>query len=57
MRKAHIRPIYPRRHLTKLKDNQYIHPYLLRDLKVNQPNQVWEIDITYISYNHSLDWA
>ena len=48
MRKAQIRPIYPRRHLTKLKDNQYIYPYLLRDINIDKPNQVWEIDITYI---------
>lgn len=48
MRKAQIRPIYPRRHLTKLKENKYVYPYLLRDLRVDKPNQVWEIDITYI---------
>ena len=38
MRKAQIHPIYPRRHLTKLKDNQYIYPYLLRDLTIDRPN-------------------
>jgi putative transposase len=27
---------------------KYIHPYLLRNLKVERPNQVWAIDITYI---------
>jgi len=48
MRKAQIRPVYPRRHLSKLKDNQYIYPYLLRDIVIGKPNQVWEIDITYI---------
>jgi len=48
MKKAHIRPIYPRRHLTKLRDNEYIYPYLLRDVTIEPPNQVWEIDITYI---------
>lgn len=48
MRKANIRPIYPRRHLTVLGEKKYIHPYLLNNLKIERPNQVWEIDITYI---------
>lgn len=48
MRKACIRPIYPRRHLTVLKEKKYVHPYLLRNLEVVRPNQVWEIDITYV---------
>ena len=48
MRLANIKPIYPRRHLTEWKKNEYIHPYLLRDLDITHRNQVWEIDITYI---------
>lgn len=48
MRKANIRPIYPRRHLTVLGEKKYVHPYLLKDLEINRANQVWEIDITYI---------
>lgn len=48
MRKANIRPIYPRRHLTVLGEKKYVHPYLLKDLKIERANQVWEIDITYI---------
>jgi putative transposase len=48
MRKACIRAIYPRRHLTAMGQNEYIHPYLLRDLEIERPNQVWAIDITYI---------
>ncbi len=48
MRKACIRPIYPRRHLTVLGKKEYVFPYLLNDLNIERPNQVWQIDITYI---------
>ena len=48
MRKACIRAIYPRRQLTVLGQAKYVHPYLLRDLKINRPGQVWAIDITYV---------
>ena len=40
--------IYPKRNLSKLGLKKYIHPYLLKGLDVNRPNQVWAIDITYI---------
>jgi len=43
-----INVIYPRRNLSKLGHAKYIRPYLLRGLKIVRPNQVWEIDITYI---------
>lgn len=48
MRRANIRPIYPRRHLTQWKNNEYVYPYLLKGLKIERCNQVWEIDITYV---------
>lgn len=43
-----INAIYPRRNLSKLGHAKYIRPYLLRGLSIIRPNQVWEIDITYI---------
>jgi putative transposase len=43
-----IAGICPKRNLSKanLADKKY--PYLLKDLKIVNPNQVWGIDITYI---------
>lgn len=40
--------IYPKRNLSKLGLKKYVHPYLLKGLEINRPNQVWAIDITYI---------
>lgn len=48
LRKMGIEAIYPKRNLSRLGKAKYIHPYLLRHLKIGQPNQVWAIDITYI---------
>lgn len=48
LRKMGIEPIYPKRNLSKLGKARYIHKYLLRDLVIDHPNQVWAIDITYI---------
>ena len=41
-------PIYNKRNLSRLGLAKYIHPYLLRHMKIERPNQVWAIDITYI---------
>ena len=48
MKVACIKAIYPRRYLTVRGKVKYMYPYLLRDLDICRPNQVWEIDITYI---------
>ena len=48
MRKMGMMAIYPKKQLTALGKAKYIHPYLLRNLKVKHVNQVWQIDITYI---------
>ncbi len=40
--------IYPKRNLSKLGLAKYIRPYLLKGLKIERPNQVWAIDLTYM---------
>lgn len=46
--------IYPKRNLCKLGLKKYIHPYLLKGLDIDRPNQVWAIDVTYFSMNGFL---
>lgn len=48
MRKMCLIPIYPKRNLSKLGHATYVRPYLLRNLVIKRPNQVWAIDVTYI---------
>lgn len=48
LRKMAIEPIYPKRNLSRLGKAKYIHPYLLRGLEINRPNQAWAMDISYI---------
>lgn len=52
LRKMGIMAIYPKRNLSKLGEAKYIFPYLLRGMDITSPNQVWEIDITYIKMKH-----
>jgi len=43
-----ISPVYPKPNLSKPKQGHKIYPYLLRDLPIVSPDQVWSTDITYI---------
>ena len=52
LRKMGVEPIYPKRNLSRLGQEKYVHPYLLRGTSITRPNQVWAIDITYIPMKH-----
>ena len=43
-----LRAIMPGKHTSRRNKAHKIYPYLLRDLEIQRPNQVWAIDITYI---------
>jgi len=63
MRQMGIEGIVPRRRTTTPHPGHKKYPYLLRDLKVLRPDQVWCSDITYIPMQHGflylvavMDW-
>jgi len=43
-----LRAIFPGLNLSQRAQQHAIYPYLLRGLKIERPNQVWGVDITYI---------
>jgi putative transposase len=48
MRTMGLEAIYPRPNTTRRNLEHRIYPYLLRDVAILRPNQVWSTDITYI---------
>ena len=47
MQRIRMKTIYGRPRTTVCNPAQYRFPSLLRDLKINRPNQVWALDISY----------
>jgi putative transposase len=63
MRLMGLEALYPRRNLSKACPEHKKYPYLLRDLVIGYPDQVWAADITYIRMRHGfiylvavMDW-
>ena len=48
MRQMGITALYPKNNTSRPGKGHKIYPYLLKGLAINQPNQVWATDITYI---------
>jgi len=63
MRVMGIEAIYPKRRTTWPGAGHKIYPYLLRNVAVTRPDQVWASDITYVPLRHGflylvavMDW-
>jgi len=63
MRTLGLQGITPKKRLSNAYKGHKIYPYILRGVKINEPNHVWSSDITYIRMNKGflyltavIDW-
>ncbi len=63
LRRMGLEAIYPKPKTSIPNKQHKIYPYLLKDVKITRPNQVWSTDITYIKLNEGfvylvaiIDW-
>ena len=63
LRQMGLEAIFPKPNLSKPNKAHEIYPYLLKDVDIIRPNQVWSADITYIRLAHGfaylvaiIDW-
>jgi len=64
MRRMGIEALYRKKNTSKPHPEHVIYPYLLRNVAIERPNQVWALDITYIPmrrgfvyFSAVMDWA
>ena len=54
MRLMNLQAIYPKKRLSIPNKDHQVYPYLLKNLNVTKPDQVWTSDITYIKLPHGF---
>ena len=54
MRLMGIEAIYQRPRTTRAASGHKIYPYLLRNVPITRPDQVWSTDITYVPMYHGF---
>jgi putative transposase len=54
MRQMGLQALYPRRRTSQPGKGHKIYPYLLRDLVINHPNQVWVSGVNYLGRSATI---
>jgi putative transposase len=64
MRRMGIEALYRKKSTSRREPGHEIHPYLLRNVAIERPNQAWAMDITYLPMKRGfvylcavMDWA